>query len=145
MKFSKLSYFENEHCEICTYASGEEMFHHIKVLAPLGRVERIPMYEETLKLNKSAHYFCIVDNSQGHENTLSYDDMLFFSKILTNGGITHFYNAVVTNDDRYADIVKLTGAVSKMAGITSQTVPTTSLEQADAFIRYKIKETVSDS
>lgn len=144
MKFRKLSFFQNTHCEIETQAAGEEMFHRIKVLAPLGRAERIPIYEETLKLNKSAHYFCIVDNSQGHENTLSYDDMLFFSKILTKGGITHFYNAVVTNDHRYADIVKLTGAVSKIAGITSQTVPTTCPEQAEAFIRSKIKEAVSN-
>ncbi|USG62763.1 hypothetical protein NBZ79_07200 [Sneathiella marina] len=145
MNFRKVSFFESKHCEIETHAVGEEMFHHIKILAPLGRAERIPIYEETLKLNNSPHYFCIVNNSQGHENTLSYDDMLFFSKMLTKGGITHFYNAVVTNDHRYLDTIKLTGAVSKLAGIISETVSTSNQEQAEAFIRGKIKETAGST
>ncbi|MEH6547166.1 MAG: hypothetical protein V7701_12085 [Sneathiella sp.] len=145
MKFRKISFFDSKHCEIETQAVGDTVLHRIKVLGPLGREERIPIYEETLKLNKSPHYFCIVDNSQGHENNLSYDDMLFFSKMLTKGGITHFFNAVVTNDYRYADIIKLTGAVSKLAGITSETVSASDPEQAEAFILEKIKETGGNS
>lgn len=145
MKFRKISFFKSKNSELETHASGDTLLHRIKVLGPLGRAERIPLYEETLKLNKSSHYFCIVDNSQGHENTLSYDDMLFFSKMLTEGGVTHFFNAVITHDDRYADIIKLTSAVSKMADITSETVTASNLQQAEAFIFGKIKETVGSS
>jgi hypothetical protein len=142
MKFRKINFLKGKNCEMETHASGDTLIHRITVHGPLGREERTPLYEESLKLNKSPHYFCIVDNSQGHENTLSYDDMLYFGNMLTKGGITHFFNAVITNDHRYEDIVKLANAVAKLKGVTSETKPFTNIKEAEAFILDKIKQTV---
>ena len=59
MKFRKINFLKGKNCEMETHASGDTLIHRITVHGPLGREERTPLYEESLKLNKSPHYFCI--------------------------------------------------------------------------------------
>jgi hypothetical protein len=142
MKWREISSGSFKSCDYKTKQSGDECLHLIKITGPISREERIPIYEETLKINPSENYFCIVDNSEAHENVLSYDDMKFFGDMLSSAGIKSFYCAVITFDKGHARIGKLTHAIAILKNIRTENLSTTDPQEAEKFIFSKIEMAV---
>ncbi|WP_373087543.1 hypothetical protein [Sneathiella sp.] len=140
MKWRRISSGSFVNIEYETKESNGQYLHLIKILGPVGRAERMPVYNETLKLNLSADYFCIVDNSNGYESVLTFEDMLFFGDILVKAGIKRFFSAVVTNDVGHVTIGKLTRAIAKTKNIYTETYSASSYPNAEKFIMEKLAE-----
>ena len=130
--------FENIRYE--TKESGGEYLHVVTMLGPMGLKDRIPVFRETLKVNKSENYFNIADNRRGYENILSVEDMSVLGDMLYDAGIRHFFNAVVTNDAAYGNITKLVHAVATTKKIETESIATNNYDEAEKFILEKMKK-----
>lgn len=114
--------------------------HEIEVVGPIDLRVRIPLYHETLRHSLAPYYFCIIDNSAGHENSVTFDDIKRLDRILIDHGIEHYYGAVITKDQGYQNIIKLAQENLASVGIKSQLVQVKKRAAADVFIREKIDE-----
>ena len=119
-----------------------EIVHRITVKGPIDLEHRLPLYQETLAINQTSNYFCILDNSDGHENTLSRSDMVLLDSILVEGGIKNFYGVTITTDPSYAGIVKLAGYSAEASRLNAEMLATPDPAEAERFILEKL-ETVT--
>ncbi|MCF8466699.1 MAG: hypothetical protein K9G33_04800 [Sneathiella sp.] len=124
--------FENIRYE--TKESGGEYLHIVTMLGPMGLQDRIPVFRETLNATQSENYFVIADNRKGYENILSVEDMSVLGDMLYDAGIRRFYNAVVTNDAAYGNITRLVHAVATTKKIETESIATSSFDEAEKFI-----------
>lgn len=114
--------------------------HDIKVVGPIDLKTRIPLYQETVRHSLPPHYFCIIDNLAGHENTVTFDDLKELDQILVDGGIKYYYGASITKDQGYSSIVKLAQENLDSLGVQSELVQVQDRAAAEAFIARKIDE-----
>ncbi|WP_020592425.1 hypothetical protein [Kiloniella laminariae] len=121
-------------CIFETFECAGEFLHRIEMTGNMGRVERIPLYQQTLALNKSKNYFCILDNRRGYENTLTLDDMRYFDDMLVEAGIELFYGATVTLDDEYKKITTLANVNVEVSELAGELFATSSYQEAEDFI-----------
>ncbi|WP_281016823.1 MULTISPECIES: hypothetical protein [unclassified Minwuia] len=117
---------------------GAEVVHRVTVTGPLDLRRRILMYEETLKANTSARYFCILDNSAEHENVFGYNDIQMLAEWLSKEGLTAFYGVTITNDAGYPKLVQIVTAVLQILELGGTVTTTSDPEVAEAFIREKL-------
>lgn len=123
-----------------TFRVGREFLHRVRITGPVTVAERIPLYRLTLDLTKSAAYFCILDNSGRHENTLTHADMQLLDRMVLDAGITEFYGATVTFDPTYPRIVKLAQLTTEIVGLTGELIATDDPAEAERFIFAKIDQ-----
>jgi len=114
--------------------------HEIAVVGPIDRRVRIPLYHETLRHSLPPYYFCIIDNSAGHENTVTFDDIRLLDNILLDHGIEYYYGAVITKDQGYPNIIKLAQENLDSVGIRAELVQVEDRAAAEAFINEKLAE-----
>ena len=86
------------------------------------------------------YYFCIIDNLAGHENTVTFSDLIQLDQILSDGGIRYYYGASITRDTGYRGIVSLAQENLDSLGIRNELVQVYDRQTAEAFIREKIAE-----
>lgn len=96
------------------------------------------MYEETLKVSRSARYFCILDNSAKHENEFAYDDIRMLAEWLAREGVTTFYGVTITSDPGYPKLVQIVTAVLQIVDIDGTVMTTSDPADAEAFIQEKL-------
>lgn len=130
--------------DFVSYRHGPHVLHRIQVVGPISRAERIPLYRRTLALTDTGSYFCILDNSAGHENDFTFDDMKFFGELLRKAGIVAFYGATVTPDMGYAAVVSLASMIVEYSGMEGELISTSSMAEAEAFIFDKMKDAPVD-
>jgi len=123
-----------------TYRVNGFHLHEIEVVGPIDLRVRIPLYHETLRHSLPPYYFCIIDNSAGHENTVTFDDIRVLDNILIEYGIEYYYGAVITRDLGYPNIIKLAQENLDSVGIESQLVQVQDRLAAEAFINEKLAE-----
>ncbi|RVU39006.1 hypothetical protein EOI86_07040 [Hwanghaeella grinnelliae] len=114
--------------------------HEIKVVGPIDLRVRIPLYHETLRHSLPPHYFCIIDNSAGHENTVTFEDIRLLDNILLEGGIEFYYGAIISKDQGYPNIIKLAEENLYTVGIKNELLQVEDRPSAEAFINQKIAE-----
>ena len=115
-----------------------EVVHKVKVTGMINLERRLPLYHRTLAANQSHNFFCILDNSGGHENTLSLQDMVLLDRILIEGGIRNFYGAIITKDPNYEGIVKLASYSAETSGMEVELLATGDPSEAERFILEKL-------
>lgn len=125
-------------CEFQSIAHGDEILHRIRVTGKIDLERRLPLYHRTLAVNRTSNYFCILDNSGGHENVLSYPDMVILDEILVEGGIRTFYGVTVTHDSSYSGIVKLASYSAEASRLQTELVATNDPAEAERFIQEKL-------
>ncbi|MCZ4279135.1 hypothetical protein O4H49_00005 [Kiloniella laminariae] len=126
-------------CVFETFECNGEFLHRVELTGNTGRQERIPLYQETLALNKSKNYFCILDNRRGFENTLTLDDIRYFDDMLVCAGIECFYGATVTLDNEYKKITTLANFNVEVSKLTGELLATSSYQEAEDFIFSQMK------
>lgn len=114
--------------------------HDVVITGPINLTTRIPLYHETLRLAVAPHFFCIVDNSAGFENNITYDDIQLLDGILWEHGIRTFYGATITKDAGYSKIVKLAQANMEHVGLDGALIEVRRRTAAENFIRDRIAE-----
>ncbi len=124
--------------DFVTARHGAEVVHRVTVTGPFNLRRRIRMYEETLKANSSAHYFCILDNSAKHENEFAYDDIQMLAEWLSREGVTDIYGVTITNDPGYSKLVQIVTAVLQIVDIGGTVMTTSDPVEAEAFIQEKL-------
>ena len=124
--------------DFVTARHGGEVVHRVTVTGPFNLRRRIRMYEETLKANQSSRYFCILDNSAGHENEFAYDDIQMLAEWLVKEGLTAFYGVTITSDPGYPNLVQIVTAVLQILELGGTVTTTSDPELAEAFIREKL-------
>jgi|GEM_PF-2725178 len=117
---------------------GAEVVHRVTVTGPFNLRRRIRMYEETLKANESARYFCILDNCANHENEFGYDDIQMLAEWLSREGVTTFYGVTITNDPGYPKLVQIVTAVLQILDMGGTVMTTSDPAEAEAFIHEKL-------
>ncbi|WP_193171073.1 hypothetical protein [Nisaea nitritireducens] len=127
--------------EFASYRHGPHVLHRIKVVGPIGLKERIPLYHKTLALTPDDTYFCILDNSERHNNSFSFEDIRFLDQMLLDAGIATFYGATITLDAGYRDIVELANANVENVGLNGKLMTTHSPEEAETFIMEMLAST----
>lgn len=125
-----------------TKESGGELLHVVTPGGLLDRDDRAPVYEETLNLNKTENYFCILDNRTGKESLLSISDMSHFGDLLVSKGIKRFYYAVVTTDPAYDNMIKLIKAIALTKNIEMEAIATPDYDEAEEFVLAHMKNFV---
>lgn len=120
--------------EFASYRHGAQVLHRIKVVDSISLKERIPLYYMTLALTPADTYFCILDNSGRHHNSISFEDIRFLDQLLLDAGIATFYGATITLDAGYRDIVELANANVENIGLQGKLMTTHSPGEAEAFI-----------
>ena len=128
--FPNITYETKEH--------GGEFLHIVTQVGSLDKEDRAPVYEETLALNKSSNYFCILDNRNGKESLLSMADMSGIGDMLVARGIKRFIYAVVTKDPAYDKIIKLIKAISMTKDLEVDAMSTADFATAEKFILARI-------
>lgn len=121
-----------------TYLVNGFHFHDIEVVGPIDLETRIPLYRATARHSLPPHYFCIIDNSAGHENIVTLDDLKQLDEILSNAGIRFYYGASITIDPGYHGIVNLAHENLQSLGIKNELIQTYNRGAAEAFIKAKI-------
>jgi hypothetical protein len=124
--------------EFVTYGYGSEVLHRIKVTGPIDLSRRLPLYRETLAVNPSRSFFCIVDNSGGHENDMTFSDIVVLDDLLIEAGIEFFYGATVTRDQAYSNIVKLANMNVQKIDLDGELLATSDPDEAEKFIMEKL-------
>ena len=119
---------------------GGEVLHRIRVTGRIDLERRMPLYHETLANNPSSNYFCILDNSEGHENDLSLSDIMLLDKILVEAGIEKFYGATITPDWNYKGIVKLANFSAEVSKLNAELLSTRNPDEAESFIMGFLEE-----
>lgn len=125
--------------DFVTARHGAEVVHRVTVTGPFNLRRRIRMYEETLKANRSARYFCILDNSAKHENEFAYDDIQMLAEWLSKEGLRAFYGVTITNDPGYPRLVQIVTAVLQIVDIDGTVMTTSDPTEAEAFIQEKLE------
>ena len=115
-----------------------EIVHRITVTGTIDLERRLPLYHATLAINESANYFCILDNSGGHENVLSLPDIVLLDKVLIESGIEKFYGATITPDPNYSGIVKLANYSAEASNLTTDLLATQDPAEAERFIQARL-------
>jgi len=127
--------------EVESWLMNGEILHRIRIVGRVGLKERLPMYQSTLEINR-AHgkmtYFCVLDNQDRHENTMSFEDIKQLDQMLLENGVTEFFGATITTDVAYASLVSLADASSKAADIGGELMATSVPAEAEVFILEKI-------
>ncbi len=126
-------------CDFETHSYGREVLHRIKIKGRFSLKERILLYQETLKHNSSSSYFCIIDNSDKHENVLGYDDIIYIDNLILKAGINRFYGVTITQDNEYSRIVSLANEYADISNIAGKMFATDTPQEAEDFIFSKIK------
>jgi len=118
-----------------------EILHRVKVVGPVSMAQRIPLYQLTLETNRShgkAIYFSILDNSENHENELTYGDLKRLDQMIKASGVTDFYCATITADSAYESVVALAMVNHKAVELGGDLLATRNSADAEAFILDKI-------
>jgi hypothetical protein len=97
------------------------------------------LYKKTLDINLSNEYYCIIDNSEGHEYLFALEDMMFVKDTLSNAGIRWFYCAIVTKDLAKPPVIRLAETVAELGDIKAEMLSTPDYEEAERFILSKLK------
>jgi hypothetical protein len=118
---------------------GREIVHRIKITGPIDLETRLPLYHATLAVNETNNYFCILDNTAGHENNFSYSDIVLLDELLIESGIDHFYGATVTTDPDYVKLVKLANDSAKATPMKTQLLASRDVAEAEAFVMEKLR------
>jgi hypothetical protein len=126
-------------CEYRSVVLHGDVLHKFKVIGTFGFEQRLEFYKKTLGLSRSSNYFCILDNRNRHENTLTHEEMDYFTRMILNAGVTHFYGVTVTTDRSYAKLVTLANAVSNANGLQAELFTTSSYPEAEKLIIDKMK------
>jgi hypothetical protein len=124
--------------EYVSIRHAEELLHRIKITGAIDLEKRLPLYHRTLDLNPSSNYFCILDNSGGHENKISYKDIQILDDILVAAGIRRFYGATITTDHAYANLVKLAKYNARISKLEGDLLATHDPAAAESFIMEKM-------
>lgn len=125
--------------EFVTVRCGAEVVHKITVTGPISLNQRLPLYEATLATNPSSTYFCILDNSSGHENNLSFGDIQVLDRKLLDAGIISFYGATITEDAAYPGIVQLANVNMTVANLQGEVLAAGDMDEAERFIAEKLR------
>ncbi len=125
-----------------TEFSGQ-FLHRIKITGPIGLEERIPVYRATLDISKPKDYFALVDNRDGHEDTMSYPVMLQLCELFIEAGVKNICTAIITSNERYKDITKLSSAVASLKGLQFENTTTADYAEAEKFILDRIADSIS--
>lgn len=127
-------------CELTSYDYGGEQLHILRTTGPLGRRERLPVFEHILKTNTSGRLFYILDNRGGHEIELTPEDMDVLNGMLMDGGINYVRGAVITNDGAYSILVSMAHAKAKARSFEVELVSTTNHDEAETFVVSKLRD-----
>lgn len=125
--------------EFQSIAYGDEILHRVRVTGKIDLQRRLPIYHRTLAVNRTCNYFCILDNSDGHENALSLSDIVLLDEILIEGGIETFYGVTITRDPGYSGIVRLANCSAEASGLKVELMATDDPAKAEHFIREKLE------
>lgn len=106
---------------------------------PIGLKRRLPLYDATLAVNASSTYFCILDNSGGHENDFPYADIVIFEQKLIDAHIDCFYGVTITEDVAYPKIVELVNVSMSARKIGGEVMATGDPVEAEQFIAEKLR------
>ncbi|WP_340149340.1 hypothetical protein [uncultured Sneathiella sp.] len=117
-----------------------QFLHRIKITGPIGLEERLPVYRATLDISKSKDYFALVDNRDGHEDTMSYPVMLRLCELFLEAGVKNICTAIVTSNERYKDITKLSSAVATLKNLRFENTTTADFAEAEKFILSRLRE-----
>ncbi len=137
--YKKISYKAFPCCTIESYLISGEILHKIKILGPFFLKERILLYKEMLKLNTSSHIFCIVDNSDGHENNISFNDMLYLDELIRCAGVSVFHGAIITKDKLYGKILSLAKVSAEISTIATGMIVAQDHQEAESYILDRIQ------
>lgn len=124
--------------EFVSARHGVETVHRVKVTGPISLKRRLPLYDATLALTVSSTYFCILDNSGGHENDFPYADIVVFEQKLIDAGIDCFFGATITDDLAYPKIIELVNVSMSARKIGGEVMATEDPETAERFIAEKL-------
>jgi hypothetical protein len=145
MKWRKVASGSFPNIRFETKEYGGEFLHIVTQGGSLVREDRAPVYEETLALNTSDSYFCILDNRKGKESVLSMADMSVFGDMLISQGIKRFVYAVVTTDPAYDKIIKLIKAISMTKDLEVEAITTPDFATAEKFVFVRMDDCVKQS
>lgn len=118
---------------------GREIVHRVKITGPIDLEARLPLYHATLAVNETSSYFCILDNTAGHENNFGYSDIILLDNVLIEAGIDHFYGATVTTDRDYEKLVKLANDSAEVTPMETHLLATRDVAEAEAFVMEKLQ------
>jgi hypothetical protein len=135
--FANISYETREFCG--------EYINLMTALGPISREHRVPVYRRSLKINPTSSYFAILDNRSGHEDELSYDDMMLLGDYIIDAGITRVVTASVTNEAGYSNIVKLASAMADARNVEMDATVTTCLDEAKSFVLSRVSGAATSS
>ena len=138
LKFLGEKELESYSCS--SYAYKDYVIDYAKVNAPINKQTRIPIYQLYIANHKNKAVFCVVDNSDGHQNDFSLPDMTYFDHMLIEADITHFYGAIVTGDQSYDKLAKLSVVTSNELGLNTDLITTKNVDDAFDFIKDKIDQ-----
>ncbi len=127
-----------ESYKFTTFRVNGFYLHDIEVVGPIDLRVRVPLYHETLRHSLPPYYFCIIDNSAAHENTVSFADIKVLDQILIDYGIEYYFGAIITKDLGYPNIIKLAQENLDSIGIRSELLQVLDRAAAEAFILEKI-------
>ncbi len=96
------------------------LVHDIKVNGPINLEERIPLYKTTISFHKDTDYYCILDNSDNHENELDLEGIRVLDEILIGSGIAHFFGVTISEDPGYDAIVRLGRTHAEMRDLSAE-------------------------
>ncbi|MZR32089.1 hypothetical protein [Sneathiella litorea] len=145
MKWRQVSSGSFTNIRFETKEYGGEFLHIVTQVGTLDLEDRAPILKETLDLNKSENYFCILDNRKGKESFLSIADMSYFADRLIDKGIKRFFYAVVTNDPAYDKIIKLIKAIAITKDMEVEAMSTADFATAESFMLTRMKNFVNAS
>lgn len=128
--------------EFSTFDLAGLRLHDIRIVGPINLETRLPLYRETLRHAIPPDYFCIVDNSAGFENDISYDDIQVLDRYLIDHGIRRFFGATITKDGGYGKIVKLAQANMDQIGLDGAVIKVRTRREAETFITERIEQAV---
>lgn len=131
--------FDNCALQIRDY--GGEQLHLITATGPVGYAERVPVFQEILKNNRSGNFFYILDNRGGHEISLSFEDMTLLNKMLFDSGIRYVRGAVVTHDRAYGILIAMAQANAEASDFKVELTSTADLRAAEDFVLEKLLAT----
>jgi hypothetical protein len=145
LKGHKISSGSFANLEFETWEYHGEHIHVVKVMGPIDRGHRIPVYYQTLENNPSSNYYVILDNHRGHEDNFLYDDMQKVANILSEAGVKRIHGAIITRESGYDNIMKLGRAVAKLHSMESQTVYSKNMDEAESYICSRIDRRLNGS
>lgn len=129
-----------ESYEYAAYRYDDRHLYRIRVTGPISLKQRLPLYRKILSINTNDTIFCVVDNSAGHENQFTFDDIRYLDDLLLEAGIRYFFGATVTQDAGYSSLVELANTNAKHIQLGGALIAAVSAEEAEDFILSRIRE-----